>query len=137
MRTFAVAAMLMCAAASAAPGGGEQDRYALGLKLRNGAGVPVNAASAYVLVKQAAEGGHAPAMFTLSNMLAHGEGTPADRQAAQRWLRAAAERDYPEALQQLAMEESDSAKASQLMRAAGHALKHRKSDHARGHSHSH
>lgn len=104
-------------------------QFALGLKHRNGIGMPPDSATAHKLVRKAAEAGYPAAMFTLSYMLAQGEGAPPDVAASQRWLRAAADLDYPEALQHLALQEPDPVKAAQLMRAAAHALKHRAHGH--------
>jgi len=66
-------------------------------------------------------------------MLQAGEGAPRDDAAARRWLEAAAQREYPEALQQMALHiqdgtlgyARDEARAAQLMRAVAHAMKHR------------
>lgn len=99
--------------------------YREGLKYRNGAGVRADAARALAAFRKAAECQVPAAMFTLSNMLAAGEGVPADAAAARRWLEAAAALDYPEALQQLALQEPDPRKADLLMRQAAHALTHR------------
>lgn len=143
MKALLLAACLVSAACAAAPvdgarvdvmqqraaAGDREAQFALGLKHRNGIGMPPDATAAHSLVRKAAEGGHPAAMFTLSNMLAQGEGTAQDVPAAQRWVRAAAELDYPEALQHLALQESDPVKAAQLMRAAAHALKHRAHGH--------
>ena len=133
MRFLALAVCCMWFAASAAAGAATNRAadavFAQGLKHRNGMGMPASAQAAFGLMSDAAQRGHPPAMFILSNMLAHGEGATPDLEAAQRWLRAAAERDYPEALQQLALQEPDPVKAAQLMRSAGHALKHRSHGH--------
>ncbi len=143
MRSLVLAAWLASAACVAAPdvdtrldvtrkraaAGNREAQFVLGLKYRNGIGMPPDAATAHGLVRKAAEGGHAAAMFTLSNMLAQGEGAARDVAASQRWLRAAADLDYPEALQHLALQETDPVKAGQLMRAAAHALKHRAHGH--------
>ncbi|QNA99825.1 SEL1-like repeat protein [Massilia sp. Se16.2.3] len=80
------------------------------------------------MIRQAAEGGVPAAMFVLANMLAAGEGTSRDEAASRRWLEAAAARDYPEALQGLAMLEPDPRKAELLMRQAAHAMTHRGAD---------
>ena len=103
--------------------------FAHGLRLRNGIGVRTDAQRAFDLIMQAARDGHPAAMFTLSNMLAHGEGAMQDIGAAQVWLQAAADVDYPEALQQLALQEPDPVKSAQLMRSAAHALRHRAHGH--------
>jgi len=91
---------------------------------RNGAGVAADKARALRLYTRAAQAGDADAAFQLSNMLEGGEGGPPDLAAAAHWLRAAADGESPEALQQLAMEEPDPARAAQLFREAAHALKH-------------
>jgi TPR repeat protein len=91
---------------------------------RNGTGVAVDKARAARLFEQAALQGDADAAFTLSNMLRDGEGVPRDPVAAQRWLQRAADGESPEALQQLAMNESDPARAAQLFKEAAHALTH-------------
>jgi len=99
--------------------------WQLALKVRNGDGEAADAARARALLMQAAQGGVAQAMFLLSNMLAAGEGGPPDAAEARRWLEMAAEREYPEALQQLALTERDPRKAELLMRQAAHAMRHR------------
>ncbi len=91
---------------------------------RNGTGVAVDKARALRLFEQAAKAGDADAAFTLSNMLRDGEGGVPDPVAAARWLHVAADGESPEALQQLAMEERDPARAAQLFREAAHALTH-------------
>jgi TPR repeat protein len=92
---------------------------------RNGTGVAVDKPRAARLFEQAALEGDADAAFTLANMLRDGEGVPQDAAAAQRWLQRAADGESPEALQQMAMEEQDPARAAQLFREAAHALTHR------------
>ncbi|HEY0491173.1 MAG TPA: hypothetical protein VGD30_16810 [Telluria sp.] len=72
-------------------------------------------------------------MFRLSYMLHAGEGAAKDGRAARQWLERAAERDYPEAMQQLAMAlrdgsmgfERDEQRAALLMKEMAHAMKHR------------
>jgi TPR repeat protein len=93
--------------------------------VRNGSGVAVDKVRAARLFEQAALQGDADAAFTLSNMLRDGEGVPQDLAAARRWLQRAADGESPEALQQLAMEEPDPARATQLFKEAAHALTHR------------
>jgi TPR repeat protein len=95
------------------------------LAYRNGDGMARDAARAVVLLRGAAESGVPEAMFILSQMLAAGEGTGCDPDGARRWLERAAQAEYPEALQQMAMEERDPARAAELMREAAHALQHR------------
>ena len=99
--------------------------YGLGLKQRNGIGMPVDLAGARAAFARAAGAGVPAAMFTLAQMLAAGEGGPRDDAGARRWIAQAAEQEYPEALQQLAMEEPDPVRKDDLMRAAAHALEHR------------
>ena len=72
-----------------------------------------------------AEGGEPAAMFLLAHMLEDGEGGTRDAAAARAWLERAAELEYPEALQELALNERDPERADALMRAAAHALAHR------------
>jgi TPR repeat protein len=76
-------------------------------------------------LQQRAEGGEPAAMFLLAHMLADGEGGPPDAAGARVWLERAAELEYPEALQELALNEPDPERAEALMRAAAHALAHR------------
>jgi TPR repeat protein len=76
-------------------------------------------------LRQWAEGGEPAAMFLLAHMLAEGEGGVRDAAGARAWLERAAELEYPEALQELALSESDPQRADALMRAAAHALAHR------------
>jgi TPR repeat protein len=76
-------------------------------------------------LQQRAEGGEPAAMFLLAHMLADGEGGARDTAAARAWLERAAALDYPEALQELALNEPDPQRADALMRAAAHALSHR------------
>jgi TPR repeat protein len=73
----------------------------------------------------AAEAGDPAAMFLLAHMLADGEGGAQDGDAARAWLERAAALEYPEALQELALNEPDPQRADALMRAAAHALAHR------------
>jgi TPR repeat protein len=123
-------ACLLCGAAIAAHAA--PSLFDQGRMYRHGNGVARDSARAFGLIAQAAQGGDAAAMFTLSNMLEAGEGTPRDRAAARRWLEAAAEREYPTALQQLALHlqegtmgyAADPERAALLMREAAHALKH-------------
>ena len=93
-------------------------------RYRNGTGVAVDQAHAARLFERAAQAGNADAAFTLANMLRAGEGVAQDPVAAHRWLLRAADGESPEALQQLAMEEPDPARAAQLFKEAAHALKH-------------
>jgi TPR repeat protein len=93
-------------------------------RLRNGTGVAIDKARAARLFERAAQAGNADAAFTLANMLKDGEGVAQDGAAARRWLQRAADGESPEALQQLAMEEPDPARAAQLFKEAAHALTH-------------
>jgi TPR repeat protein len=99
--------------------------YRLGLMYRNGLGTARDSAQAAYWLERAAQRNVAPAMFILSNMLQAGEGVATDADRARRWLEAAAQLDYPEALQALALAETDAARAAQLMKEAAHAIKHR------------
>jgi TPR repeat protein len=108
-----------------AGGGDAAAAYRLGLMYRNGIGVAQDKALAAHWVGLAAQRPMAAAMFTLSNMLDEGEGVARDKGAARRWLEAAAELEYPEALQQLALTETDPARAALLMKQAAHAMMHR------------
>jgi TPR repeat protein len=99
--------------------------YRLGLAYRNGDGVARDAALAVRWLSDAAERGVPAAMFILAHMLAEGEGATRDAAAARRWLEAAAQAEYPEALQEMAMEERDPARAAELLREAAHAMQHR------------
>jgi len=131
-----IGTLLLCAAivpALAASPSSAQAQFELGRSYRHGAGVQTDAARAFVLIRAAALRQHAPAMYTLSNMLIEGEGTARDLAQARAMLEAAAALDYPEALQQLALNtkdgalgyERDEARSAQLMRQAAHALRHR------------
>jgi TPR repeat protein len=108
-----------------AEGGEPAAAYRLGLMYRNGIGVAQDKARAAYWVGLAAQRRLAAAMFTLSNMLDQGEGVTVDKAGARRWLEAAAELEYPEALQQLALTETDPARAALLMKQAAHAMTHR------------
>lgn len=98
----------------------------LGLVLKNGEGVPVDRAGAVRWFEVAARAGNAHAMFLLSNAYADGDGVPADPKRARAMLERAATREYPAALQQLAIiKESgdawsakDGAQAAQLWKEA-------------------
>lgn len=120
-------ATMLAAGALAQPGPGSPEAaYRLGLAYRNGSnGVARDAAQAVRWLGSAAVRGVPAAMFILSHMLAEGEGAPRDPAAARRWLDAAAQAEYPEALQELAMEERDPARAAELLREAAHAMRHR------------
>ena len=142
-RVLLPAALLAClmasgsapAAPAAAPDGPRAQvageaiaAYRLALKVRNGEGMPADPARAVALLTVAADAGVPAAMFLLSNMLAAGEGAPPDAAASRRWLETAAALEYPEALQQLALTETDPRKAELLMRQAAHAMTHRARD---------
>jgi TPR repeat protein len=109
-----------------AEGGDAAAAYRLGLMYRNGIDVAQDKARAGHWVAVAAKRGMAAAMFTLSNMLDEGEGVTMDKAAARRWLESAAGLEYPEALQQLALTETDPARAALLMKQAAHAMMHRR-----------
>lgn len=134
MRALLLALALLAGAAQAAEpapalmaraqAGDAQAAYRLGLMVRNGDGVPRDAALAARWMEQAARAQLPQAMFTLSNMLAAGEGVARDGQAARFWLEQAAGMGHPAALQELALREPDPHKAELLMRQAAHALQH-------------
>jgi TPR repeat protein len=131
-RRWAAAALLAAAGATAQTVSADA-QFDLGRRYRNGDGVVRDAGRGFVLIEHAARSGHVPAMFILSNMLAEGEGVARDAAQARRWLEAAAEQEYPEALQQLALNlrdgsmgfAPDEVRSAQLLRAAAHAMKHR------------
>jgi TPR repeat protein len=108
-----------------ADGGDAAAAYRLGLMYRNAGSLAQDKARAAYWVGVAAKRGMAAAMFTLSNMLDEGEGLTVDKVAARRWLEVAAGLEYPEALQQLALTETDPARAALLMKQAAHAMLHR------------
>lgn len=123
-----LAVTLATGAAAGPPPATPDAAYRLGLAYRNGDSVARDAALALRWLGNAAEGGVPAAMFILSHMLAEGEGSARDAAAARRWLEAAAQAEYPEALQELAMEERDPARAAELLREAAHAMQHRAHD---------
>jgi TPR repeat protein len=120
--------LLAVAAAHAAAGD-----FDLGRRYRHGDGVRRDSVRAFALIERAAVKGDPAAMFTLSNMLAAGEGTGANLDAARTWLEKAADLEYPQALQQLALNLQDGLmgyavdrdRSAQFMREAAHALRHR------------
>ena len=126
---LAVAMLALCAAAAqAAP-----PDFDLGRMYRNGTGVNRDSMRAFGLIEGAARDGHPAAMFIAAAMLAAGEGTQKDVARARQWLEASAEAEYPEAIQQLAMNlregapgyERDEERAAQLLTELAHAMKHR------------
>ncbi|MFK3737897.1 hypothetical protein [Massilia sp. TN1-12] len=129
MRKGLLAATLLVAASLAHAADGLPPRaladWELGLKQRNGLGMPADAAAARAAFARAAAGGVPAAMFTLAQMQMAGEGGARDEAAAQRWIALAAQLEYPEALQELALCEPDPVRAAQLLREAAHALQHR------------
>jgi len=125
MKRVLAAALLVLACGPAAWAADAVGTYQLGLKLRNGIGMPADAAAARRSLDTAARAGVPAAMFTLAQMLAAGEGGARDEAAARVWIARAAEVEYPEALQELALRERDPARAAELMREAAHALQHR------------
>lgn len=123
----AIALALACGPAAAdgpAPSAGVAS-YLLGLQLRNGLGMPADTAAARRRLDEAARAGVPAAMFTLAQMLAAGEGGPPDEALARTWIARAAELEYPEALQEQALRETDPRRQAELLRAAAHALQHR------------
>ena len=110
---LAALALALASAADAATDSAAALR--LGLAWRNGIGRGADPVAARRCLQAAAEGGEPAA----------GEGGPPDAVAARAWLERVAEREYPEALQELALAEPDPQRADALMRAAAHALAHR------------
>nr|WP_308632611.1 sel1 repeat family protein [Massilia sp. YIM B02763] len=76
---------------------------ALALQLKNGNGVRQDKAAAAHWLDVAATAGNAHAMFLLSNAYAAGDGVAVDGARARALLERAADREYPAALQQLAL----------------------------------
>jgi TPR repeat protein len=105
----------------------------LALLLKNGDGIPVDKAAAAHWLDVAAQAGDAHAMFLLSNAYADGDGVPADPRRARELLERAADREYPAALQGLALVKQtgdgltpkDAAEADQLLKEAA---EHRRSN---------
>jgi hypothetical protein len=75
----------------------------LALQLKNGDGIPADKAAAAHWLGVAAQAGDAHAMFLLSNAYADGDGVPADPRRARDLLERAADREYPAAIQDLAL----------------------------------
>ena len=125
MKRIVTAAIVVALATTAAAATDPVAALRLGLAWRNGIGRAADPVAARRCLREAAYGGEPAAMFVLAHMLAVGEGGPPDVAAARAWLQAAAEREYPEALQELALTEPDPQRADALMRAAAHALAHR------------
>lgn len=87
----------------AAEQGHARAALALGLRLKNGDGVAPDKAAAAHWLDVAAKAGNAHAMFLLSNAYAAGDGVAPDPRHARNLLEDAAEREYPAAIQQLAL----------------------------------
>jgi hypothetical protein len=108
----------------------------LALLLKNGDGVPVDKAAAAHWLSVAAEAGDAHAMFLLSNAYADGDGVARDPRRARDLLERAADREYPAAIQDLALVKQtgdnltpkDSAEADQLLKEGA---EHRRSNASR------
>jgi uncharacterized protein len=98
----------------------------LGLLQKNGEGIAQDKAGAAHWLGVAAAAGNAHAMFLLSNAYAHGDGVALDERRARDLLERAADREYPAAIQQLAMvkqvgdalTERDPHEAQQLLKEA-------------------
>jgi TPR repeat protein len=75
----------------------------LGLLLKNGEGIAADKAGAAHWLGVAAAAGNAHAMFLLSNAYAEGDGVAADGPRSRELLERAADREYPAAIQQLAL----------------------------------
>ncbi|GGY52602.1 hypothetical protein GCM10007387_38630 [Pseudoduganella albidiflava] len=102
----------------AAEGGQARAALKLGMMARNGDGVPRDAATAARWLQLASDLGNAHAMFLLSYAYRNGDGVAADPQKARSLLEEAAEREYPPALQELALTVDDPQRASHLMKEA-------------------
>jgi TPR repeat protein len=96
----------------------------LALLLKNGDGIPTDKTAAAHWLGVAAQAGDAHAMFLLSNAYADGDGVPADPRRARDLLERAADREYPAAIQELALVKQtgddltpkDAAEADQLLK---------------------
>jgi TPR repeat protein len=96
----------------------------LALLLKNGDGIPTDKTAAAHWLGVAAQAGDAHAMFLLSNAYADGDGVPADPRRARELLERAADREYPAAIQELALVKQtgddltpkDAAEADQLLK---------------------
>jgi TPR repeat protein len=108
----------------AAQQGHAKAALALALLLKNGDGIPVDKTAAAHWLGVAAQAGDAHALFLLSNAYAVGDGVPADPRRARDLLERAADREYPAAIQELALVKQtgddltpqDSAEADQLLK---------------------
>jgi TPR repeat protein len=88
----------------AARGGHARAALMAGLMSRNGEGTQPDLAASVRWLDMATARGEAHAMYILSNMLRDGEGAARDPVRAHQLLEEAAERDYPAAIQDLAMQ---------------------------------
>jgi TPR repeat protein len=108
----------------AAQQGHAKAALALALLLKNGDGIPTDKTAAAHWLGVAAQAGDAHAMFLLSNAYADGDGVPADPRRARDLLERAADREYPAAIQELALVKQtgddltpkDAAEADQLLK---------------------
>ena len=108
----------------------------LALLLKNGDGVPVDKTAAAHWLAVAAQAGDAHAMFLLSNAYATGDGVALDPRRARDLLERAADREYPAAIQELALVKQtgdsltpkDAAEADQLLKEGA---EHRRSNASR------
>ncbi len=102
----------------AAEGGQARAALMLGLMAKNGEGVPRDPATAARWLQLASGLGNAHAMFLLSYAYREGDGVPRDPEKAAALLEESAEREYPPALQELAMTTQDPTRAGHLMKEA-------------------
>ena len=108
----------------AAQQGHAQAALKLALLLKNGDGIPMDKTAAAHWLGVAAQAGDAHAMFLLSNAYADGDSVPADPRRARDQLERAADREYPAAIQELALVKQtgddltprDAAEADQLLK---------------------
>ena len=133
--TLTVTLALAWGSALALPPPAAADAFAQGRALRSGP--QRDSGRAFALIEGAAKAGHPAAMFILSAMLMSGEGAPRNAVAARDWLEAAAGLEYPEAIQQLALNFQDGTngyrrdpeRAAELLRELAHAMTHRAMPH--------
>ena len=108
----------------AAQQGHAQAALKLALLLKNGDGIPMDKTAAAHWLGVAAQAGDAHALFLLSNAYADGDGVPLDPRRARDLLERAADREYPAAIQELALVKQagddltpkDAAEADQLLK---------------------
>ena len=78
--------------------GSPRGDHALGLRLMNGQGVPIDQERAFELFRRAAARGNVPAMYATGFALSEGMGTGVDEAAAVEWFRRAADHGSADAM---------------------------------------